>query len=154
VKRINKVLLIDDDHINNHLSKSVLEKLDFAEEIVIKTNGKEAINYLLTDCSLERKFPDLILLDLNMPVLDGFEFLDEFDKLKISKEHDIIINILTTSRNGDDIIRIKDLRKYHIINKPLTVDQALDIYHRYFRNWGFKEIPHRSKSIHNNAEAA
>jgi CheY-like chemotaxis protein len=141
VKIIKKVLLIDDDPVSNHLNKALLERLDFTKEIIVKTNGREAILYLQSDCYSENNYPVLILLDLKMPVLDGFDFLIEYDKLDISRKDNIVIVVLTTSTNADDIMKLRSIGKYDLINKPLNLEKLVDIYHRYFRNLGyFKNI--------------
>ena len=136
MKTIKKVLLIDDDIVSNYLNKELLEKLDFTNEIVIKNNGRDAIVYLQSDCYAENDYPCLILLDLKMPVLDGFDFLVEYDKLDIDKKDNTIIVVLTTSANADDIMRLRTLGKFDRINKALDLDKLVDIYHKYFRSHG------------------
>jgi CheY-like chemotaxis protein len=136
LKTIKKVLLVDDDLVSNHLNKELLERLDFTKEIIAKPNGREAILYLQSDCYTEDSYPVLILLDLKMPVMDGFDFLKEYDKLNISKKDNIVIVVLTTSTNADDIMKLRNLGKFELINKPLNLDKLVNIYHRYFRNLG------------------
>jgi CheY-like chemotaxis protein len=136
LKTIKKVLLIDDDLVSNHLNKELLERLDITKEIVVKTNGREAIQYLQSDCYSEDSYPVLILLDLKMPVLDGFDFLKEYDQLNIGRKDNIVIVVLTTSTNADDIMKLRNLGKFELINKPLNLDKLVDIHHRYFRNLG------------------
>jgi CheY-like chemotaxis protein len=137
MKTIKKVLLIDDDIVSNYLNKELLEKLDFTNEIIVKNNGRDAIHYLQSECYIENDYPHLILLDLKMPVLDGFDFLAEYDKLDIDKKDKIIIVVLTTSVNADDIMRLRALGKFDLINKPLNLDKLVDIYHKYFRSHGY-----------------
>jgi CheY-like chemotaxis protein len=130
---IEKVLIVDDDPVSNHLATELIKKLGFAKEIVTRQNGKEGIKYLKPECAMPDTCPSLILLDIKMPVMDGFDFLKEFEKLKISKE-DIFIAIITSSTNPDDIIKLRNTGSHYLIRKPLSIDKMVDIYHRFFRN--------------------
>ncbi|MBX9853201.1 MAG: response regulator [Cytophagaceae bacterium] len=136
MRKIKKVLLIDDDNITNYLNNSIISNLEMAEEVIMKMNGAEAINYLRKDCKATvNNFPNLILLDLKMPVMDGFEFLQEFEKLCNKDRHKIHVVILTTSRDAEDLIKLINLGNYYFVNKPLTTEKFLDIHHRYFREY-------------------
>jgi CheY-like chemotaxis protein len=120
MKQIKSILLIDDDSITNYINVRLLKKLDIAHEIFIATNGVEGIRYL-EDHNLEIDlFPILILIDINMPVMDGFEFLKKFQLMNFKNKDKIIIATLTTSTNPKDIEKIKVLGIKHYFNKPLT----------------------------------
>jgi CheY-like chemotaxis protein len=127
--------VIDDDETDCFLSKLIIENSGFVREIIIKENGKEALEYLQNECALEDQYPSLILVDLRMPSFNGFSFLEAFEKLEISKNGNIAIVVLSYSDDCDDIIKLQNLGRYNFISKPLTEDKLLDIYHRYFRNW-------------------
>ncbi len=131
MKRINSVLLIEDNEITNFYNKHLFIKNNFVEDVKIATNGQKAIE-LLSDPKVKYK-PDLILLDLNMPVMNGFEFLDEYEKLDGSIQEEIIICILTTSLHEEDLEKAK---KYPSINqyckKPLSVSQIQKILTQFF----------------------
>jgi CheY-like chemotaxis protein len=139
VRIINKVLLIEDNETDCFLSTLILKSSGFVKEILVKKNGQQALAYLGSECFFEDKYPSLILLDLKMPDMDGFKFLKEYEKLEISKKINIAIAILSYSEDGNDIIKLKNLGRYHFIPKPLTEDKLVDLYHRYFRNWVFPE---------------
>lgn len=119
------VLLIDDDEITNYLNKRILEKSKIAEEVHVMLNGRDALDFFK---SLDKDdyFPGelLVLLDLNMPVMDGWEFLDGYRLLTSLPKDRIHIYILSTSENPDDYKRAE---KYSFViegylNKPLTQD--------------------------------
>jgi DNA-binding response OmpR family regulator len=69
-----------------------------------------------------------------MPVLDGFDFIKEFENLNLRQKDKIVIVILTTSTDPEDIIKLRSMGRYYLIRKPLTIDKLVDVYHRYFRN--------------------
>jgi CheY-like chemotaxis protein len=128
VKKIEKVLLIEDDRITNYLNEKIILKMDIANEIVATLNGREALTYLQET----EVFPALIILDISMPVVDGYNFLEQFKNLKFYEKKTIIV-ILTSSEDLDDMIRLKYLGKYSYYNKPLTVEKMQHIYQEYFK---------------------
>jgi CheY-like chemotaxis protein len=129
---IEKVLIVDDDADSNSLCEKIIKKLGFADEIIIKENSQEGINYLKSECEKDQICPSLVLLDLSMHVKDGFDFLEEFEKLPFKEN--IVIVILTAATNPEDILKLRKAGRYYLILKPMTLDKLLDIYHRYFRN--------------------
>ena len=117
----NTCLLIDDNYIDNFVTRKLLENSKFAQNIIVKQSPSEAIA-ALKDGSVK---PDVIFLDIRMPLMDGFEFLQEYDKLDINKAG-IKIFLLSSSFDPTDIKRSLD-NKYitQFIHKPLT-HQVLD----------------------------
>jgi response regulator RpfG family c-di-GMP phosphodiesterase len=109
-------LLIDDNYIDNFVTRKLLESSHFAENIIVSESPKEAVQ-LLGDGTIK---PDVIFLDIRMPLMSGFEFLDAYDKLDIDKSA-IKIFLLSSSFDPTDIKRSSD-NKYitHFIHKPLT----------------------------------
>ena len=120
----NSILLVDDDEITNFLHKELLSKVHIAEDIVIATNGEEALS-LMKKGGAENHIPDLILLDINMPVMNGFEFLEQFKKLPQEKIKKTKIIALTTSNNERDKEKLKQLGIQQIMIKPLTEEKLL-----------------------------
>lgn len=119
-----KAFLIDDDSINNFLSKEIIESENIASEIIELTNGQEAIHYFQTfEPSSDEKL--LILLDLNMPVMDGFSFLKRFYRL--SPSYDFQMVILTSSDNQRDKNKLEPFHIKHFIDKPITTEKLLAI---------------------------
>ncbi|PJJ80162.1 response regulator [Mucilaginibacter auburnensis] len=109
-------LLIDDNYIDNFVTSRLLESCKFADNIVVRQSSAEAIE-ALRDGSLT---PDVIFLDLRMPGMDGFEFLQEFDKLEINKEA-IKVFMLSSSLDPTDLRR-SHANKYitQFVHKPIT----------------------------------
>ncbi|MGB0931619.1 MAG: response regulator [Chitinophagales bacterium] len=131
MKQINSVLLVEDNEITNFYNKHLFTKNGYVTDVQIATNGKKALDYL-KGVDINSK-PALILLDLNMPVMNGFEFLDEFEKLEEELREGIIICILTTSLHEEDLEKAKD---YAFISqyckKPLSASQIKNILTAYF----------------------
>jgi CheY-like chemotaxis protein len=92
-----RILIIEDDEVTNFITSANLEKLGY-KNFTIALNGQEGINHLKTG-----NYPDIILLDINMPVLDGWEFLDKINELKLCA--DIPVVITTSSFRGDDKLK-------------------------------------------------
>ncbi len=128
MKRIDSVLLIDDDEVCNFISVTLLKHLHLSDSINSVTNGKEALRFLKENAVIKttQVFPEVILLDLNMPVMDGFDFLEQLTNTMPAYASVSKIFILTSSESPLDIDRC---RRYDIagyISKPLT-EQKLEI---------------------------
>jgi CheY-like chemotaxis protein len=121
-KPFKSVLIIDDDEVNNYINERLLIKLNVADEISIARNGEEGIKCLIEHCTTI--CPDLILLDINMPVMDGFEFLEKFQLINFENKHQVIVAVLTTSSDIRDKQRMESYGVVHYLNKPLT-EQAI-----------------------------
>ena len=117
---MKNVLVVDDDEIFNFLSKKTLQKMGVAKEIHTALNGREALDLFNNYYQGSLPAPDVILLDLNMPILDGFGFLEAFKKLKIPNKENIRIIVVSSSQDPNDIRRSKELGAAEYISKPLT----------------------------------
>jgi CheY-like chemotaxis protein len=131
MRKLSSILLVDDDNASNFLNKTLIEDLEVAEKVVISKNGREALNFI-SSCSLQlsdakESLPEVILLDLNMPVMDGFEFLEEFEKLKINSSKSVLIFLLTSSSNSRDIEKARQYTVAGYLNKPLTEEKVIGI---------------------------
>jgi CheY-like chemotaxis protein len=120
--RFKTCLLIDDNYIDNFVTRKILESSNFADEIIVSDSAPAAIDFLREG---EVK-PDVIFLDIRMPMMGGFEFLQEFDKLNIEGKKDVKIFMLSSSLDPTDM-RKSTNNKYitQFIHKPLT-QKALD----------------------------
>lgn len=120
-----KILLVDDDVINNELNKFVIENTGYAKNIEIALNGEEALNLLQK--KNETDTPNLIFLDLNMPIMNGFEFLEEYKNMNIPSKELTKIYILTSSRNEKDLAKAKNFQIEGYVTKPLTIEKVKTI---------------------------
>ncbi|GGK78087.1 response regulator [Rufibacter glacialis] len=118
MKKLKSILLIEDDEITNFLNQTVIEETGIAEEVIVALNGMEGLSYLQGLQSPEA-FPSLILLDINMPVLDGFSFIEEYKRLPLVEETSTKIVVLSTSGNASDINQMRSLGITTSLLKPL-----------------------------------
>lgn len=136
-RKLECVLLIDDDEPTNFLNKMIIEETGYVKEVRVAQSGQEALEYLSgrqqPAAGDKLPTPELILLDINMPAMDGWEFLEKYDKLSPEQKAAIIVVMLTTSFNPEDeskASRISYISSYR--NKPLTQETITDILKQHF----------------------
>ncbi len=121
------IMLVDDNEADNYLHKMVIEEANCTNQIVVMLNGKEAIAYLQENLHTPQ-FPELIFLDINMPVMNGWEFLDAYAKAGYNKKTSSIVAMLTTSINPDDFTKAQQKEVVaDFTNKPLTSEKLDEI---------------------------
>jgi CheY-like chemotaxis protein len=114
-------MLVDDNDTDNFISKRIIEITKFAKRVIVKNSGKSALDYLKENEENEPELPNLIFLDINMPIVDGFVFLYEFEKFNDLIKDKCKVIILSSSDNKRDIDKI--VNNNHVIKfitKPLT----------------------------------
>ncbi|RYY36202.1 MAG: response regulator [Sphingobacteriaceae bacterium] len=124
------VLLVDDDEINNFISIKLIKKALLNTDITACLNGRFAIDQLV---SIQKKnpeeLPDYILLDINMPIMNGWEFLDEYKRLGIDPLKKTKIFIISSSVFSNDISKAKSYSQVEdFISKPLNVERIKEIF--------------------------
>jgi CheY-like chemotaxis protein len=124
--KLKKIILVDDDETSNFLNNLLIRQLNIFEKVEIVKNGKEALH--IVNSYQEIDLPEVILLDINMPVMDGFEFLEEFYKLKKLNSTKTKVIILTSSDSNKDLERAKSFNIAGYINKPLTKEKLEKIF--------------------------
>lgn len=132
-KKLNNILLIDDSEADNFIHKRVIKKAEVAEKITIKYSGQDALDYLVESIDGKYPKPDLVFLDINMPGMDGWEFLDHYDLLPEEKKAGIVVCMLTTSvASRDKIIADSKPIINEFSNKPLTKEMLFNIIEKHF----------------------
>jgi CheY-like chemotaxis protein len=132
-KNVSTILLVDDDLAINYLHKRLLNKLAFGETIISVYNGASAINELISlNCIQKEDDLVIIFLDLNMPVMDGWEFLEQFKNIHNELKFQYKIIVLSSSINPDDIKRAtinSFVSEY--FSKPLTHNNITNLKEKY-----------------------
>ena len=128
MKKVQLCCIIDDDPIFVYGTKRIIKEVDFAESILVYSNGQDALDGLTKICVAKEPLPDVIFLDLNMPVLNGWEFLDEFKNCQSERSKSITIYIISSSVDPRDLERVKDYNQVdNYILKPITPDDLAKI---------------------------
>lgn len=116
------VMLVDEDEIDNIINQKIMESNNFSERILVFQAGQDALDYLQKHRNEPDNLPEIIFLDINMPIMDGFQFLEEFEKLEKGIVHDKSkVIMLSSSISPKDIDRAASnrfVKKY--LNKPLN----------------------------------
>lgn len=119
--KFKNVLLIDDNDIDNFINERMITTSSFAQKVVVKNSAEGALGYLKSSIENSDELPEVIFLDLNMPVMDGFGFLDEYDKFDDAVKKQCHVVVLSSSISSEDINRASTnpyVERY--INKPLS----------------------------------
>ena len=133
MKKLREILLIDDDPINNFINKRLLDKLSIADSVKIARNGNEALEYIKSGCLPDELIcPEFIILDNNMPVMDGIEFLETLNKEDFINRDEVIILALVASAKEEEIEKFKELGVQEFTFKPLSEETVMEVYQRYW----------------------
>jgi CheY-like chemotaxis protein len=121
----DSVLLIDDNVLDNFINEKMVEINFFAKKVYVSTSGTSALEFINNLCIIEesgdKRYPSIIFIDLNMPNMDGFAFIEKFKKINIENLKKTKIVMLTSSVNIEDKIRAEGIEGgVSFVNKPLT----------------------------------
>ena len=119
-----KILVIDDNPTDRFIAKRMAEKYQFTEEIILKESAIDALEYLQELEEFPKLLPQLIFLDINMPEMDGYEFLEEYGKLSETIKENCIVIMITSSIHPDDLKRAEDNPYVNrFVNKPIDKEK-------------------------------
>jgi len=139
VEGLDCIMLIDDDEATNFIHRSVIRRENLDVHVQVAYTAEDALNYLTGSekyfPGLDLPQPGIIFLDLNMPGMNGWEFLEEYRRLPEMVKRRIALLMLTTSLNPDDEERANTIPELNgFIQKPLTSEKLHDIIEQYFEN--------------------
>ena len=135
MKKIRTSCIIDDDPIFIYGTKRIMKEVNFCDEILVYQNGQQALDGLSAIVDSDENFPSVIFLDLNMPIMNGWEFLDQLTTINHPKKDNLIIYIISSSIDPRDLERVKDYEVVHnYILKPVTpkdLSTVMEALHNY-----------------------
>jgi response regulator RpfG family c-di-GMP phosphodiesterase len=133
IKKLKVIMLVDDDQDDNFFHEREIQKTNPEIFFIEMTNGLDALEYLESNKENKDMLPDLIFLDINMPHIDGWEFLDKYNLLDKELQDRVVIIMLSTSGNPEDIDRAMSYScVWDYITKPLKKGIMEKIIKKYF----------------------
>jgi CheY-like chemotaxis protein len=126
------ILLVDDDSIANFLIERIVLSTGLARNISKALNGREALKVFTEHSS--GSLPEVVLLDLNMPIMNGFEFLQAYNNLSFEDKDHVLIILVTSSNNPSDIEKAKELGIKYYLTKPISADTIKGILMKEFED--------------------
>ncbi len=136
MKKLDLILLVDDDPIVNFYNEDLLKGMDIAETIEIVKDGQEALDFILKQgdyLSASHGSPNLIFLDINMPRMNGFEFLEKCKEFDIIDKIETIVCMVTTSLHDDDQKKAEEYKEISAyVSKPLDEEKVHNILETLF----------------------
>ena len=131
IKKVASVCIIDDDLIYQFLIKEEIEYTNMVSKIMFFNNGERALRFIENNLNKNEMdiLPDIIFLDINMPVMDGWEFLEAYKKIKPKVEKKIVIYMVSSSTDIRDLDRAKSISEVSdYIIKPVSGSQLKSIF--------------------------
>ena len=133
--KLSSVLLVDDDPTNNFLNERLLKRLAVTENILVAENGLQALAVIQeASATAQPSYPALILLDIQMPVMNGIEFLQAYQQLPPAQRSATTVVVLSTSMNQHDLTRLEALPAAGRITKPLTLEKLDAVLQQHFQS--------------------
>lgn len=122
------ICIVDDDEIYQFTVTRTIERHNLARKILIFSDGEEALDFMIDNVGNNHNLPDIIFLDINMPVMDGFQFMEEYVKLKPHVGKKVTIYMVTSSVDPVDVDRAKKISEISdYLIKPIKPDQLTSI---------------------------
>ena len=131
---ISCTLLVDDDDTTNFLNQTLLQRMAVSDQVLVAVNGQQALDLLHQHCELPASptCPALILLDMKMPRMNGFEFLQAYAQRPERENPTVVIIMLTTSLNPKDVEQMQGLPIAGYLTKLLTRDKVNQVLQQHF----------------------
>lgn len=134
-QKVIRILLIDDDEIHNFITSRQIEMSGIPCEIASALSGEVALHYLQEKMENPELFPDLILVDINMPVMDGWEFLEHYVPISKAISKKVQLYMLSSSVNLEDKKRARSYPEVSdFISKPLSKEWMGQIYQKFMQS--------------------
>ena len=126
--KYKKIMIIDDNEIDNYIVRVLLKNNNIANEILDFDSGLKAIDYLELNKNNPENLPEIILLDIYMPLMDGFQFMEQFDKIESVHVHQCKVCVVSSSIDNNDILKTK-LNKniFTFVTKPISTAFLLSL---------------------------
>jgi CheY-like chemotaxis protein len=128
IYRFNKAMVIDDSATDRYIAEYYLRKCFIAAHVIMQASAIEGLEYLRQFAENSEELPEILFLDIRMPLMDGFEFLSEYEKLPSSVHEYCIVIMVSSSIDPGDIALIKEnrfIKKF--INKPINKDKLIEL---------------------------
>ena len=128
MKKINTFCIVDDDDIYQFTTSLLLKQNDLVNKVIVFSNGLKAINFLKDEMGNKENIPDIIFLDINMPVMDGWEFLEEYLLIKPMLPKTVVIYMVSSSVDERDVLKAKSISSlsgYFV--KPISSHDIMDV---------------------------
>jgi CheY-like chemotaxis protein len=131
---ISCALLVDDDDTTNFLNQKLLRRMAVSDQVLVAGNGQQALDLLHAHCELPASptCPALILLDINMPLMNGIDFLKAYARRPSRENPTVVIIMLTTSVNPKDVEQLQGLPVNGYLTKPLTREKIDQVLQQHF----------------------
>lgn len=127
--------IVDDDEVFQFTIRIILKTITAVGDITVFYNGLDAINFILNNVNNQTDLPDVIFLDINMPVMDGFQFMEEYIKITPKLDKKITIYMISSSVDPIDIEKAKEIKEItNYIIKPIRENQLMAIIGELVKN--------------------
>lgn len=128
MKKINTFCIVDDDDIYQFTTSLFLKKTELVNKIIVFSNGLQAINFLKDELGNIENIPDVVFLDVNMPVMDGWEFLEEYLIIKSMLPKTVVIYMVSSSVDEKDVLKAKSISALSgYLVKPIESQNIMDV---------------------------